>query len=137
MKEYEHFCTFLPSGLGATLLECVPRGLIHCFMRGCCEKSKTVHAEVYETEGELWNSLSGPVFHCNMLANTTCDDPCDWTQIAEEPYDLNKMDTFSSIQKLLGRILVPEPKHLLQHEHLQLDDVSGGHGDQDCWGPGL
>ena len=49
-------------------------------------------------------------------------------------YDLNKMDTFSSIQKLLGRILVPEQKHLLQHEHLQLDDVSGGYGHKDCGG---
>ena len=47
------------------------------------------------------------------------------------------MDTFSSIQKLLGRILVPEQKHLLQPEHLQLDDVSGGHGHQDLGGRGM
>ena len=47
------------------------------------------------------------------------------------------MDTFSSIQKLLGRILVSEQKHLLQPEHLQLDDVSEGHGGQDIGGRGL
>ena len=42
-----------------------------------------------------------------------------------------------SVQGLLGRVLVPEQEHLLQPEHLQLDDVSGGHGDQDCWGAGV
>ena len=50
---------------------------------------------------------------------------------------MNKMDTFSSVQKLLGRILVSEQEHVLQPEHLQLDDVRGGHGGQDCRGAGV
>ena len=44
---------------------------------------------------------------------------------------------FYSVQVVLGRDLVPEQEHLFQPEHLQLDDVSEGHGDQDCWGAGL
>ena len=41
-----------------------------------------------------------------------------------------------SVQRIYW-VLVPVQKHLLQPEHLQLGDVSGGHGHQDCWGPGL
>ena len=41
-----------------------------------------------------------------------------------------------SVQRIYW-VLVPVQKHLLQPEHLQLYDVSGGHGYQDCWGPGL
>ena len=26
-----------------------------------------------------------------MLAGTRCEDPCDWQQIAEEPYELWKL----------------------------------------------
>ena len=44
---------------------------------------------------------------------------------------------FFSVQVLLGWDLVPEQEHLFQPEHLQLDDVSEGHGDQDCWGAGV
>ena len=44
---------------------------------------------------------------------------------------------FFSVQVLLGRDLVPEQEYILQPEHLQLDDVSEGHGDQDCWGAGV
>ena len=47
------------------------------------------------------------------------------------------VDPFFSVQVLLGWDLVPEQEHLFQPEHLQLDDVSEGHGDQDCWGAGV
>ena len=64
---------------------------MHCFTRGCPELSKTVHDNVYEAEGELWNTLDGPVFYCSMVTDTSCEDPCDWQQICEEPYDLQKL----------------------------------------------
>ena len=47
---------------------------------------------MYEAEADLWNQLDGPVFHCNMLASTSCEDPCDWHQITEVPYDLGKLE---------------------------------------------
>ena len=92
IEEYNDFCACLPSCLGAKLLESVPRGLMHCFTRGCRELSKTVDDNVYEAEGELWNNLDGPVFHCSMVTDTSCEDPCDWQQICEEPYDLQKLN---------------------------------------------
>ena len=37
----------------------------------------------------------------------------------------------TTVQRLLVGFLVAVQGHLLQHEHLQLHDVGGGHGDQD------
>ena len=91
MSEYEEFRASLPSGLGASLVESVPRALLFCFTRGCRECKKDVDAAVYEEEGELWNKLDGPVFHCSMLVDTSCNEPCDWHRIAEEPYDLQRL----------------------------------------------
>ena len=41
-----------------------------------------------------------------------------------------------SVQRIYW-VLVPVQEHLLQPEHLQLSDVSGGHGDQNSWRGGL
>ena len=41
------------------------------------------------------------------------------------------------VQGLLGRVLVPVQEHLLKPEHIQLHDVSRGHGHQNCWRGGL
>ena len=101
MEDYKDFCKTLLSPLGCPLVESVPRALVHCFARACVEHKKQVDAEVYEAEAELWNELEGPVFHCNMLAGTSCEDPCDWHQIAEEPYDLAKLERLA-----LGEIFV-------------------------------
>ena len=37
----------------------------------------------------------------------------------------------TTVQRLLVGFLVAVQGHLLQHEHLQLHDVGGGHGHQD------
>ena len=87
LRDYEEFRKDLPANAGAILHDSVSRALVYCFKRGCQESSKAVHAEICDEESELWNRLDGPVFRCNMLVNTTCEDTCDWHMIAEIPYD--------------------------------------------------
>ena len=101
MSDYEDFQRFLPAEQGTTLLGSVPRALIYCFTRGCRDSGKQIHPELHAEEEELWNRLDGPVFHCCMLAGTSCEDPCDWLQIAEEPYAIDRMDRLA-----LGEIFI-------------------------------
>ena len=47
------------------------------------------------------DNVPGPRFTCNMLSETSCEDPCDWHTAFEVPKDLSRCEHLS-YETLLG-----------------------------------
>ena len=76
------------------LVEC-PRALLQRFIDVCWSLNYQPELELYTRSDEQWNALPGPVFRCDMLVDTSCDEQCDWDRLVSKPYDFNAKEKFS------------------------------------------
>ena len=81
---YEAFCESSPEL--EELAAQYPRACLQGFIDACFTSSKQPGDELFAYKSDLWNAFSGPVFRCDMLVDTTCDDQCDWERLKKVPY---------------------------------------------------
>ena len=87
LRVYEEFCQSSESLL--TLSRDFPRALLQRFIDVCWSVQKQPCHELYSRNDDMWNALGGPMFRCDMLVDTTCDEQCDWQRLVEEPYNFD------------------------------------------------
>ena len=91
---FDDFCT--SSQEFATLASECPRALLQRFIDVCWSLGYQPELELYTRNEEHWNALPGPVFRCDMLVDTTCEEQCDWERLVNEPYDFRSTEKYTS-----------------------------------------
>ena len=72
------------------------------FLQALQRQWKDIGDDVLLKEFETnMNDVPGPRFTCNMVSDTTCEDPCDWRTAFETNHDLSQCENMS-YETLLG-----------------------------------
>ena len=105
---FERFITLLGDAWGASnAIE--KAAFLKLFCHQATTQGRTTNTKDFDRKiEELHDALPGPAFSCDMLVDTSCNEPCDWVLASETNHDLSSLENIGH-ETLLGYSCIVPP----------------------------